>query len=248
MFMKLNSNNETTKSTFCIYDKSQGIVYKYEGKITAKLKCNVKFVGKHTFKATPKSKLLDEYVNFTEHVDTEYFDGKTNDMLLFDKTKSTFGKSDTFKHLCDEKLDKTLFDQGLEIFNGINVNEMVEINSKEFYDDDVAHHVTKSFFYRCDNTYLFYVDMVMKFDCYSECESDCDCGSDRRLFGIINTDSKKCLFTGCQLSHPFIVSNNFVYLNSDGSGPEINIEEGSPNAIYNRMLELYNAFSANKYH
>ena len=65
-----------------------------------------------------------------------------------------------------------------------------------------------------------------------------------------NLVNGRFVIVGCTNSHPNVVTNEFSYCNSDGSGPNIlkNYQEITLESLLQRVDKYYRAFCDNRYH
>lgn len=75
---------------------------------------------------------------------------------------------------------------------------------------------------------------------------------------IIAHNNTDYVIIGSLTSHPFVMTNKFIYENSDGSGPDFFPKHGvtsnhrvkklTSNEIYDKLTEYYESFVNNKFH
>jgi len=98
---------------------------------------------------------------------------------------------------------------------------------------------TECHFFKCDNLRMFTV-----IDKNNEGESIID------FIGLADVKNKIYLLVGCDFSHPYIECNEFLYVNSDGSGPDVLTagEKITPNRILRKIAEYYEEFCGDHPH
>ncbi len=100
--------------------------------------------------------------------------------------------------------------------------------------------IKKSAFYRStdDKMIIFYFDIM--YDTYS----------DFQMLGLFDTENNKFIFCGNIGMHPYIITNNFIYDNSDGSGPDISkmINCEDSDTIISRLNKYFTKFCKDLYH
>jgi len=88
-----------------------------------------------------------------------------------------------------------------------------------------------------DNEYILFVVMMHS--------------SEMCMLGLICNESQKYVFLGCAGSHPFIATYDFMYGNSDGSGPFIKDEmdeKYDEHSILGHLKKYYKEFVSDSYH
>lgn len=68
-----------------------------------------------------------------------------------------------------------------------------------------------------------------------------------QFIGLLDIN-KNYVVVGCNSSHPFIITNEFVYNNSDGSGPLIRPKNINAKRLLRALDKYYDEFSQDQHH
>lgn len=75
-----------------------------------------------------------------------------------------------------------------------------------------------------------------------EYDSHCD------FIGVFDTTTEEYAVVGCNGEHPFIITNDFAYDNSDGSGPTIRPKIKDADTLMKAFVKYYRRFCRDEYH
>lgn len=177
---------------------------------------------------------LNTFINFEKLLDAEL----CSVIYEPDKSQSAFTKQNkNVNHYVDNEI-KTLVSERTEfyqqfIINASNENDYVKL--KDQYLTPVVSKIDKdidirtSSFYKSTNYYV----------CYFVVEDD---DNDLIFLGLMHKKTKRYLFIGTAGSHPFIATNDFIYDNSDGSGPCIDEIIGTDFNVYKLITTICSYF------
>lgn len=74
-------------------------------------------------------------------------------------------------------------------------------------------------------------------------------GKEFNMIVLIDAHNEKFIMIGTDYGHPFIETDKFSYCNSDGSGPNLELNKKiSSHKILKQLKKYYIEFCKNKYH
>jgi hypothetical protein len=125
--------------------------------------------------------------------------------------------------------DKFICEVSKQKFNKINY-DYIKLAIESVSNDNISNRIIQfeeSYFESVDGRYVLY---MMKFE-YKY--GDCD------FLGIFDTITNKYVTVGCCSGHPFVVTDEFIYNNSDGSTSDIVPNSNNPKEIIKQLHEYY---------
>lgn len=174
---------------------------------------------------------LRDHINFTAILD----DSELIDVECGDVFKSV-NRSNEY---CDEKVDKKsckTYNKFLSMVSGQKFKKINRQYLQKCIDKDSEYDVKslRETYYKSDEgMFLYKFELEMCFDCI--------------CLGVWNPETNQYVAIGARCGHPFIITDDFSYNNSDGSGPDITFK-GSANSTIATIIKYFNQFSTNSYH
>lgn len=164
-----------------------------------------------------------------ELVDFDFKSSPLCDLKLFNENKNSY-------------CDKEISDVSLQERNPVD-NLIIGASKIKWikYDEDLQlskNNLDKLITFKTEdnNMILFFISL------------NCSRWSGIYFYGLIKKDTKEYVFVGIENCHPFIMSNNFDYCDSDGSGPNIECESDDSEELLKQMQHYYEQFLGNRYH
>jgi hypothetical protein len=120
-----------------------------------------------------------------------------------------------------------------------------DTKSDDSYDSDNQKsesntNLIKNLFFESDDgsTIIFYIDFEIS-------------NKNLQMFGIVNFEDKIYAFCGTSAAHPFVITNNFSYDNSDSECPNISNKLASvktTDKIFPHFIKYFKKFCNDSYH
>jgi hypothetical protein len=147
---------------------------------------------------------------------------------------------------CDKPINKNLFLTYQKFIKDVSSKQ--KFNKKNYHylelalssvpaDDTDIKQFTESYFESNDERYVLYmINIEYKF--VWQCE----------FLGIFDGILNKYVIVGCCTGHPFVITDEFIYNNSDGSGADIIPKNDNPEEIIKQLYKYYKNFCQDSYH
>jgi len=198
--------------------------------------------------------MLSDYIDFNK------FTSDLNENECGGYNESYFTKrSPDYIWIDDAKVDENMKQSAL----------LLILNAKNYYYFDYDENIQivnnevrmiKKLYRSADKRYIvFYMVLYMHYENEDEDEDEeevvhddyIDYDDGVTMFGVVDTVTDQYVFLGSSHAHPFISTNNYVYGNSDGSGPNIHGDMNNvftTDNIFCYMLKYYKEFTDDHYH
>jgi hypothetical protein len=121
-----------------------------------------------------------------------------------------------------------------------NLDDADDANPDDQDSESSQINLIKNLFFKSNDgsTILFYIDFKIN-------------DKDLQMFGLINFNESIYIFCGTSCAHPFVVTNDFSYDNSDSKCPNISIKLASVNStkkLFPRFIKYFKKFCNDSYH
>lgn len=186
--------------------------------------------------------ILSKYINYSiiAQNSPEYWE---KGLLIERKEKSYYDKSILkIKNICesDYELLKKLakgkftfyseFKGKIRLDSKTNTNANTNANTNRVSISETVYTQDNS-----NDVFIFEINIVWEYYCWSI-----------DIIGLIDETNNKYFILGCNSAHPYLITNNFSYYNSDGSGPDVTTTDEIE--LASNIKYYFKKFMQNKYH